>query len=226
MNLDAKQYWNNYYDEHAFATGKAPSNFLLKMQRRMQKGRVLDIAMGEGVNSVYLAQKGYQVDAFDISETACRRARELARDTGVEINVKCTDMDMYLLGIMKYDAVIMTYFKPSVLRYYPELIKCLKQGGTLLLESYHVDAMQDVIPKEESYRDCYFTTNEVLPNLRGMILLYYHEGKADGRHIVRCFAKKPVDRHAAKFGLFDMQTKQESQSKSPQLELAEKLFKK
>ena len=226
MDVDAKKYWNNHYDEHTFATGKAPSEFLLKMLGRMQKGKLLDVAMGEGANSVYLAQKGYQVDAFDISETACRRASELARDTGVEINVKCTDMDMYLLGIMKYDAVIMTYFKPSVLRYYPELIKCLKQGGTLLMESYHTDAMDAAIPKEESYRDCYFSTNELLPNLRGMLLLYYHEGKVNGKHVVQCFAKKPIDRHAAKYELFDMQTKQDKQGKSRQLELAEKLFKK
>ncbi|MDE3269230.1 MAG: class I SAM-dependent methyltransferase [Pseudomonadota bacterium] len=226
MNVDAKKYWNSYYEEHAFATGKAPLDFLLKMQARMQKGRVLDVAMGEGINSVYLAQKGYKVDGFDISETACRRARELARDTGVELTIKCTDMDMYLLGIMQYDAVIMTYFKPSVLRYYPELIKSLKQGGTLLLESYHVDALEEAIPKEESYRDCYFNTNELLPNLRGMLLLYYHEGKVNGRQVVRCFAKKPIDRHAAKFDLFDMQTKQDKQGKSQQLELAEKLFKK
>ena len=226
MNQQAKSYWNTYYEERPFAKGKAPSPFLLEMLSRLQKGMVLDIAMGEGMNSVYLAQKGNEVDGFDISEIACQHASTLANETGVKINVKCTDMDLYLLGIMKYDSIIMTYFKPAVLRYYSEMIKSLKQGGTLLLESYHVNAMSEAIPREESYRNYFFSSNEFLPHLKGLRLLYYHEGKVNGKDVVQCFAQKPTDRDAIKYNLFDMHTKQNEQPVSRQLELAEKLFRK
>ena len=226
MNQQAKAYWNNYYEQHQFVGGKAPSPFLLQMLPRLQKGLVLDIAMGEGANAVYLAQKGSTVEGFDISEVACQRATELARDTGVELKAKCTDVDLYLFGIMQYDTVVMSFFKPAVLRYYPEIIKALKQGGTLLMESYLVGAMPAAIPREESYRNFYFNSNEFLPHLKGMQLLYYSETKINGKECVQCFARKPVDRDAIKYNLFDMHSAKEQQPVSRQLELAEKLFKK
>ena len=226
MNQQAKTYWNKHYEQHCFARGKAPSPFLLKMLPRLQKGRVLDIAMGEGANAVYLAQKGCEVEGVDISEVACQRATELARDTGVELQVKCSDVDLYLFGIMQYDTIVMSFFKPAVLRYYPEIIKALKQGGTLLMESYLVGAMPAAIPREENYRNFYFNSNEFLPHLKGMQLLYYSETKIDSKECVQCFACKPVDRDAVKYNLFDMHSAKEQQPVSRQLELAEKLFKK
>ena len=226
MNKQAKSYWNEHYERHRFAGGKAPAPFLQRMLPRLQKGRVLDIAMGEGANAVYLAQQGCAVEGFDISEVACQRATELARDTGVELKVKCTDVDLYLFGIMQYDTIVMSFFKPAVLRYYPEIIKALKQGGTLLMESYLVGAMPAAIVREESYRNFYFNSNEFLPHLKGMQLLYYSETKIDGKACVQCFARKPVDRDAVKYNLFDMHTAEEPHPASRQLELAEKLFKK
>ena len=226
MKQQAKTYWNKHYEQHCFARGKAPSPFLLKMLPRLQQGRVLDIAMGEGANAVYLAQKGCEVEGFDISEVACQRATELARDTGVELQVKCSDVDLYLFGIMQYDTIVMSFFKPAVLRYYPEIIKALKQGGTLLMESYLVGALPAAIPREENYRNFYFNSNEFLPHLKGMQLLYYRETKIDSKECVQCFARKPVDRDAVKYNLFDMHSAKEQQPVSRQLELAEKLFKK
>ncbi len=226
MDRRAKAYWDEYYTQHRFARGKAPSSFLREMLPRLRKGRVLDIAMGEGANAVYLAQKGCEVEGFDLSEVACQRAVELARATGVELQVKCTDMDLYLFGIMQYDTIVMSFFKPAVLRYYPEIVKALKQGGTLLVESYLVGAMPAAIPREEGYRNFYFNSNEFLPHLKGMRLLHYCETKIDGEERVQCFARKPVDRDAVKYNLFDMHSVKEQQSPSRQLELAEELFKK
>ena len=223
MDLEAKSYWNDYYQQHEFARGKAPSPFLLECAPRLAKGQALDVAMGEGANSLYLAQQGNKVDAFDISDVACQRAQQLAQDNGVELNVQCTDLDLYLFGIMRYDSIIMTYFRPAVLRYYPEMIKALKQGGTLLIESYHSQQQTEAVPRQPRYRNYFFASNEFLLHLKGLVLLHYHEGEIDGKHVVRCLAQKPVERDAAKYNLFDMHTQQQ-QPKSQQLELAEKLF--
>ena len=209
MDLEAKSYWDDYYRQHEFARGKAPSPFLLESAPRLPKGQVLDVAMGEGVNAVYLAQLGNKVDAFDISNVACQRAQQLAQDNGVEINVQCTDLDLYLLGIMRYDSIIMTYFRPAILRYYPEMIKALKQGGMLLIESYHCHQLTEAIPRQQSYRNYFFDPNEFLPHLKGLCLLHYHEGPIDDKHVVRCLAQKPVERDAAKYNLFDMHTQQQ-----------------
>lgn len=223
---DAKTYWERYYAEHKFLNGKEPNPFLVQMLPRMQKGKVLDVAMGEGVNASYLAQKGFQVKGFDISKTAIERSKTLAKDTGVEIDANYADLDLFLMGILEFDSIVMTYFKPTVTRYYNSIISALKQGGTLLVHSYTMAEMEEALGKGEDYRDYYFSTNELLRNLQGLRILFYQEAKISGHHVVQCLAQKPVDKDAAKLGIFDMHTSGHRGEKSKQLELAEKLFKK
>lgn len=223
-----KEYWNAYYTEKQFVQGKGPNDFLVQMLPRLQKGKVLDIATGEGQNSVYLAQKGFQVKSFDISEVAVQHAEKLARETGVQIEAKVADMDLFLMGLMEYDSIIMTRFKPAVARYYSEMLRALKHGGTLLIESYGIPEMKEAIPRDESFRDYYFASNEILRHLTGFKILFYQEGEVDGHHVVQCLAQKPPNKDAEKYGFFEMTTKQGQgdSDRSKQLELAEKLFKK
>ncbi|MFW7381363.1 MAG: class I SAM-dependent methyltransferase [Oligoflexus sp.] len=223
---NAKVYWDSLYQEKPYQKGKAPSPFLVQMLNRLEKGKVLDIAMGEGRNAVYLAQKGFQVRGFDISGIAIQHAQKLAKETGVEVEAKQADMDLYLMGLMEYDSIIMTEFRPSVPRYYSSIISALKQGGTLLVESYGIPEMDEAISKDESYRNIYFAANELLRHLGNLRILFYQEGLVDGHHVVQCLAQKPVDKDAARLKLFDMHTKSSDHEKSKHLELAEKLFKK
>ena len=226
---DAKTHWNDYYEKFPHKSGKAPNEFLVSMLPRLQKGLALDIAMGEGENSVYLAQKGFDVVGFDISPVAVSHAKKLANDTGVKIDAEATDLDMYLMGVLKYDLVIMTHFRPTVPRYYASILSALKQGGIFLIDSFGVPQMDEAIGKDEQYRNIYFGSNEVLRHLKGMKILFYQEGRVDGKHVVQCLAQKPVDRHAAKYDMFGMHTKsggKEKDSARHQLELAEQFFKK
>jgi tellurite methyltransferase len=182
--------------------------------------------MGEGANAVYLAQNGMMVKGFDVSTVAVENALKLAQENGVTIEAKATDLDLFLLGLMEYDSIIMTFFKPPLARYYSELIRALKQGGTLLVHSYSSEEMREAYGSDEVYKDYYYRTNELLTNLKGLQILFYNEGEADGKSVVQCLARKPLDKDAAKYNLFDMSTSQKSQPKSSQKDLAEALFKK
>lgn len=223
----AKEYWNSYYQDNCFARGKEPSRFVQQMISRLQKGKTLDLAMGEGVNAAFLAQKGHQVKGFDISKVAVERAQKLAQDSGVSLEAQVADLDLFLFGLMEYDCVIMCRFKPIVDRYYSEVIRSLKQGGTLLIDSLSVEEMNEAIGKDENYRHYYFRTNEVLHHMKGMHILYYNEGEDEaGKQVVQCLARKPLDKDAVKYGLFDMHSKTENKGPSNQMKLAESLFKK
>lgn len=225
----AKDYWDHYYTSHPYKSGKAPSEFLVSMLPRLHKGATLDIAMGEGENAVYLAQHGFRVEGFDISSVAVNHAQELAKSIGVSITAKTCDLDMYLMGVLKYDSVVMTKFKPSVPRYYSSIISALKQGGTLLIDSYGIPQMKKTIGKDEQYKNIYFGSNEILRHIKDLKILFYQEGFVDGHHVVQCLAEKPIDRHAAKFDTFGMHTSGAGKAKDSthhQLELAEKFFKK
>jgi SAM-dependent methyltransferase len=222
----AESHWNEVYQAKPFARGKAPQPFLVAMLPRLAKGKALDIGMGEGSNAVYLAQHGFKVKGFDISPVAVAHAETLAREAGVEVEAQRADLDLFLLGLMEYDTIVMTYFKPGNARYYTDIIRALKQGGTLLVESHTVDEMQELIGKDEAWKDYFFRLNELLHGLNGLHILFYQEGLVDGRHVVQCLARKPLDKDAAKYDLFDMHAKKDRVTESVHQRLAEQLFKK
>ncbi len=222
----SQNYWDQNYTTAPFKTGKAPTKFLESMIPRLKKGKTLDIGMGEGANAVYLALKGFTVKGFDVSSVAVEHANTLANESGVEINATKTDLDLFLFGLLEYETIIMTYFRPPIPRYYSEIIRALKQGGTLLIESFLVEERKDVISKDESFKDFYYKTNEILHNLRGMRILFYQEGLVNNKHTVQCLAQKPLDKDVAKYDLFNMQTSGKEKAIDSQRELAESLFKK
>lgn len=223
--MAAQAYWDKIYSESVFKSGKSPLPFLVDMFPRLQKGKLLDIAMGEGANAVFLAQKGMSVKGFDISPVAIERANQLAKETGVSSDFKTADLDLFLLGLMEYDSIIMTNFKPLATRYYSELIRALKQGGTLLVQSYMINEMKEAYSQDEGYKNYFYSPNELLQNLKGLRILFYHEGDVNGKTVVQCLAQKPLDKDAAKYNLFSMSTTPEK-PKSPHLDLAESIFKK
>ncbi|MBK9294784.1 MAG: class I SAM-dependent methyltransferase [Oligoflexia bacterium] len=224
--MKPQEFWDSYYQKNTYLKGKDADAFLTQMLSRLKKGKVLDIGMGEGVNSVFLAKSGFHVKGFDASKVAIERAQSLAQQSGVELEVKQGDLDLYLFGLMEYDSIVMFYFKPSVTRYYSEIVRALKQGGTLLINSYTVDEMKEPLSPEDT-RNYFYRSNEILHNLKGMRILYYNEGFVGGKHVVQCLAQKPLDKDAAKYNLFDMHTKDGGdKGKSTQQQLAEALFKK
>jgi len=227
--MDAREYWNSYYQANSFKDGKIPSDFLRTNLNRLSKGVTLDVAMGEGINATFLASQGFKVKGIDIADVAVERAKALALDMNVELDTIRSDLDLHMFGLMEYDCIIMQNFKPSITRYYNEIIRALKQGGTLLIESPMVKEMTEALGKEETYRDFYFNSNEILreifPHLR---IIFYQETKVNQRWMIQCLAEKPVDRDAVKYGFFDISSKAntEHSTSSKQIELAEKLFKK
>ena len=223
---ESKKYWNDYYKENIFQSGKKPNDFLVSMVERMQQGQTLDVAMGEGENAVYLATKGFEVNGFDISDVAISRAQGLARDSGVRINAETADADMYLLKVLEYDSIIMTGYKPQTERFFPEMIKALKQGGTLLIEAFHIEDMDQALSKDEYFKNNYYKSNELLGHLRELRVLFYQEARVRGAYKVQVLAQKYLDKDAVKYDLFGMASKKAEKSGSKQLELAEALFKK
>lgn len=223
---DAKNYWNTYYKDNVHSAGYEPSAFLAKNFDKLQQGRVLDVAMGEGANAVFLCKKGFEVDGFDLSEVAIERALNLAEKNGVKLNAKVSDADMHLLGVMEYDSVIMLGFKPDTNRFFPEIIKSMKQGATLFIESkINLDASK-IDQDKQTYKPQHFKTNELLNQfINKLNVMFYQEETTDTHKLVQLIAEKPLDSDALKYGLFNMHTKTNEPKKSDHMILAESLFK-
>ena len=52
----------------------------------IKKGKTLDLCCGAGTNTIYLAEKGFEVTAIDISQRAIDYAKEKAEKASVKIN--------------------------------------------------------------------------------------------------------------------------------------------
>jgi SAM-dependent methyltransferase len=77
--------WNRMYANPAPSFNTAPNAFLSEVVKTLKPGRALEIGMGQGRNSVYLATLGWDVTGFDISETGMAVARKSAEAAGVKI---------------------------------------------------------------------------------------------------------------------------------------------
>jgi ubiquinone/menaquinone biosynthesis C-methylase UbiE len=60
-----------------------PNAFLVECVRNRRPGKALDVGMGSGRNSLYLASHGWDVTGFDIADVAVAQARHRAKKLGV-----------------------------------------------------------------------------------------------------------------------------------------------
>lgn len=142
-------FWNARYAGEEFVYGREPNDFLVQAVAAIpHQGRVLCLADGEGRNSVWLAQQGLAVDAFDISPVGVAKARALAAERGVNVNFSISDVDGFAWPAAAYDAVVAIFvqFADPALRerLFAQCRRTLKPGGLLLLQGY--------TPKQLEYR--------------------------------------------------------------------------
>ncbi len=138
---DAAATWNRRFDGDGFLFGTEPNAWLREQAGVWPAGsRVLCVADGEGRNSVWLAQRGVLVDAFDISAVGVAKARGLAARQRVTVNFEVADCDGYAWpqGALDGVAAIFVQFADPGLRarLFDRIVHALKPGGTLVLQGY------------------------------------------------------------------------------------------
>jgi SAM-dependent methyltransferase len=142
LNLD----WENRYAAVDNLFGASPSTLIQSYAHLMSPGQsVLAIGDGEGRNGVWLAEQGLKVLSVDISPTAQRRARALARQRGVDIEVRCIDLCQWDWPISSFDLITLIFVHfPAATRHqvHQKMIAALKPGGLIMIEAFHIDQLQ------------------------------------------------------------------------------------
>ncbi len=151
--------WKKKYTEENFPW-KEPSDILKKFIDLPKKGTALDIAAGLGRNSKFLAEKGFTVDAVELSDVAVKRLKTLHKN----INVIHEDLDFFNIQKNKYDLIVNINYLNR--RLFPQIYEGLKIGGVLIFETFVV---------YNEIKDYFLRENELLHNFLKMYVVYYEE---------------------------------------------------
>ncbi len=138
-NCNYKIMWNERYSEAGFAYGTEPNDFLLENFSKLTKGKVLCLAEGEGRNAVFLATKGFDVTAVDLSEVGLEKTLSLAQQNKVTVKTVCADLSDFTIEEGYWDSIVSIWVPlPSVVRcvLHQKVVSGLRMGGTFLLEAY------------------------------------------------------------------------------------------
>ncbi len=138
---DDMNIWNERYSGEEYHFGTEPSGFLVANCDLLKPGmHCLALADGEGRNGVWLAERGLKVHSVDSSSVAIGKAKRLAAERGVKIELELADLADWDFGFEKYDAVVAVFiqFAPPDLRekMFGQIKESLKPGGLLLLHGY------------------------------------------------------------------------------------------
>ena len=130
--VDPKEKWNERYRQRIGALAK-PDPFLVDAMHWLRPGSILDLACGDGRNSLYLAQHGFAVTGLDISEVGLRRLQRTAEERVLLIHTLEADLEAPDLNPDwgTFDNVVIINYRPS--EHLLALVHGLvKEGGLFL----------------------------------------------------------------------------------------------
>lgn len=122
-------------------SGHANAAFVAEVEG-LQPGRALDVGCGEGADAIWLAQRGWDVVAVDISDVAIDRAAKAASDAGVTVDWRAVDPTVHPPEPGAYDLVSLQY---PALRHdagghvIRSIVDAVAPGGTLLVVGHSFD---------------------------------------------------------------------------------------
>ncbi len=164
--------WNEKYRKEHHPTEVAS---VVKRFYHLAPGKkALDIAAGNGRNAVFLNDKGFSVDAVDVSEVG------LAEFAGKypNINALCADLDQFDIAPAHYDLIVNVKFLNR--RLFPYIKEGLTPGGVVI---FHTLLESDTIKSTpKNCRDYLLKTNELLHAFLAMRIIYYREAKDPKRN--------------------------------------------
>ena len=183
--------WNRILTAPKPAFNTAPNAFLAAIIKGIKPGRSLDVGMGQGRNTIYLAQQGWDSAGFDPAERAVAAAQEAAQKLGVTITTQVARAEDFDWGDARWDLIVLSYV--GARDYVPLVLRALRPGGMVVVEGFHRDATKT----RSIGGGVVFDTNELLKLFAGLRVVRYEDTDAvadfglEATRVVRLAATKP-----------------------------------
>ena len=145
------------------------------MAKGRKPGTALDVGMGQGRNTIWLAQQGWDPTGFDPAEKAVALAQENAAKLGVRIHTEIKGSEDFDFGERRWDLILLSYV--SLRGVEAKLMRALKPGGVVIVEGFHRDATKG----RSIGGGVVFDTGELVKLFSGLRVVRYEEpvGKPD-----------------------------------------------
>ncbi len=154
--------------------GARPADWLVRHRSLYAPGRALDLACGRGRNAMYLAQEGFQVEAWDRDAEALEGLRSTADALGLSApTTRLVDLEQAPeIPPASVDLITVFYYLQRDL--VPTIVRALKPGGILVYETFLIDNHERF--NHPRRREFCLNHNELLSLFRELRVLTYREG--------------------------------------------------
>lgn len=178
--------FDNFYKKQGLYYGLAPSPYLemLVKREKMSKGYALDVGCGEGRNSIFLAENGFQVVAIDNSKEAILKLESISVEKKTSIKTILADVTKYKYEKEKYSIIVAETIidhleKEDGDNLIVNLISSLIQSGIIFISVFTVNdpgnTKKAVYSETAHFVKRYFLPGELRSKLSNLQLLRYHE---------------------------------------------------
>ncbi|MFR0355665.1 class I SAM-dependent methyltransferase [Streptomyces sediminimaris] len=129
--------WDERYRGGELVWKAEPNRFVAQELAGLEpSGRAVDLAAGEGRNAVWLAERGWDVDAVDFSAVALEKAQRLGAERGVRLRTVHADLTRWAPPEAAYDLAVIAYLHlpwPRMAEVLRRAAPAVREGGHLLL---------------------------------------------------------------------------------------------
>lgn len=134
--------WDERYSGEELVWTSTPNLFLVAGVDGLPAGRAVDLACGEGRNSIWLAEQGWLVTGVDFSPVGLAKAKRFAELRGVEVTWVQSAVEDWEPPTGGFDLVAVLYLQlsqPARSAALNVAASAVARGGTLLVVAHDLD---------------------------------------------------------------------------------------
>ena len=161
--------WDYRYGAEDRMWSSNPNGTLVREVADLAPGRALDVGAGEGADALWLAERGWEVTASDISGNALARVGAEAERRGLAVrSLRADANDPAAFGTGTYDLVSLQYgsfLRTPDQRGLRNLLDAVAPGGTLLVVGHDLTPLREPVDVTSQTRifdpDAYVGVEEI-----------------------------------------------------------------
>lgn len=179
-----RERWDRRYRAGSHGGTEVPA-WLGAVDRELPRtGRALDVATGSGRMALWLARRGLETTAVDVSGEAIRLCRSNALAEGLELSASVLDLESEVLPNGPFSLISCFFYLQRDL--FPELRQRLAPGGCFVAE---LPTRRNLERHSKPGPRFLLETNELLELVAPLEVVYYREGWSRDHAVAQVVAR-------------------------------------